>query len=189
MNERVPTEARVDGAVGVAEVGPTVLARGGLTRIDYVDHFAVGPVDGNAASPEQWARAMFGDVASAGEWFIWRGLLQLRLSRGRSQSSVAGWRIDERGKDWIRLKTDSWALSANLVVRATDTEVSLTTLIRYDRRLGISVFWRMLSAVHRRLAPGLLRDAVSTVAETPVADPTTSAGPSSTPPAAAHRGS
>lgn len=162
MRERTFSKCPVDCAVGVSAVGPSVLARGGLTRTDYVDYFAIHPVDGAAATPEQWARAMFGDVPSVGERFIWRGLLQLSLSRGRSRSSVAGWTIAERGEDWIRLEADSWALAANLIVRADDSEVSLATLLRYDRWAG-GVFWRVLSAVHRRLAPGLLRDAVADV--------------------------
>lgn len=170
MSERASSGSQVDSAVGVTAVGPSVLARGGLTRTDYVDYFAIGPVDGTAATPEQWARAMFGDVPSVGERFIWRGLLQLRLARGRSRSSIAGWRIANRGEDWIRLEADSWALAANLVVRASDSEVSLATLLRYDRRLG-GVVWRVLSAVHRRITPSLLRDAVLVVGGAGAADP------------------
>ncbi|MEU8319695.1 hypothetical protein AB0C33_15110 [Nonomuraea sp. NPDC048881] len=51
-------------------------------------------------------------------------------------------------------------LAANLIVRAADGRVSLTTLLRHDRRLG-RVVWPPLSAIHRRLAPGLLRGAAA----------------------------
>lgn len=162
MGERTSSRAQVDRAVGLTAVGPSVLACGALSRTDYADYFVIGPVDGAAATPERWARAMFGDVPSFGERFIWRGLLQLRLTRGRSRSSIAGWRIGDRGDDWIRLEAGSWALAANLIVRASDSEVSLATLLRYDRRPGGALWW-VLSAVHRRLAPGLLREAAIAV--------------------------
>ena len=127
-----------------------------VPEIDYADRF--GLVTDVRASPEQWARAMFGDVPSPGEVFIWRGVLGLRLSRHPSPATVAGWRIGGRGTDWIRLEAASWFLGANLVVQATDGEVSLGTFVRYERRLG-RYLWPPLSAVHRFLVPRVLRDA------------------------------
>jgi hypothetical protein len=115
-----------------------------------------------AAAPQQWARAMFGDVPNPAELLIWRGLLGLRLSRGRSPDTVAGWRIGRFGDDWIRLEAASWFLTGNLVVLARDGRVSLATFLRYDRPLG-RVVWPPLSAVHRRLAPGLLDTAVARI--------------------------
>lgn len=155
----------VERAVGVSEVEDSALARTGLERIDYVDHVVLTSVDVSRATPEQWARAMFGDVPTPGERFIWRGLLQLRLRRGRSPSTVAGWRIARPGQDWIRLQAASWALGVELVIRATEATVSLTTFVEYDRIAGRLV-WPPLSAVHRRLAPGVLRDAAAAVAGT-----------------------
>src|SRR5690349_18621299 len=89
-----------------------------LHRVDYADRFSVDV--STAATPEWWARAMFGDVPDFGERLAWRGCLGLRLAPGRSPSTVAGWRIDGRGDDWVRLATASWFLSANLVVRVAD---------------------------------------------------------------------
>ncbi|WP_374991218.1 hypothetical protein [Streptomyces sp. LHD-70] len=85
-------------------------------------------------------------------------LARLRLHRGRSADTVAGWRIGARGDDWIRLEAASWFLTGNLVVRVTDGTLSLVTLLRFDRLPG-RVIWALLSGIHRRLAPGLLRDA------------------------------
>jgi hypothetical protein len=129
-----------------------------LPNIDYADAFTLS-MDTDA-TPEQWARAMFGDVPTAAERFIWRGLLGIRLNRGRSPDTVAGWRIAGRSEDWIRLEAASWFLTGNLLVQVADGQVSLGTFLRYDRRLGHLV-WPPLSAVHRRLAPGLLRDAAA----------------------------
>ena len=127
---------------------------------DYTDLFSLRT--DTVASPEQWARAMFGDVPSRGERFIWRGLLGLRLARGRSPATVAGWRIAERGADWIRLEAASWFLTGNLVVRAADGQVSLRTLLRYDRPVG-RLWWPPLAVVHRSLVPGVLRAAAGRV--------------------------
>jgi hypothetical protein len=133
-----------------------------LPRIDYADRFTV---DNTAtdATPEQWARAMFGNVPSPAERLIWRGFLGLRLLPGRSPSTVAGWRIDGRGDDWIRLATGSWFMSGNLVVRVADGQVALATLLSYDRWPG-AVVWPPLSAVHRFLVPRVLRKAAARLA-------------------------
>ncbi|MCU7727800.1 hypothetical protein ODJ79_29135 [Actinoplanes sp. KI2] len=131
-----------------------------LSTVDYTDHFSVRTdVPGTA---EQWARAMFGNVPSPGEVFIWRVVLglRLRLDRSPSPETVAGWRIGGRGDDWIRLEAASPAMTANLVVRAGGGEVSLTTLLRYDRAPA-RLIWPPLSAVHRWLVPRVLRDATA----------------------------
>jgi hypothetical protein len=124
--------------------------------VDYADHFTLAtPAE---ATPEQWARAMFGNVPSPAEILIWRVLLGLRLSRGRSPHTVAGWRIGDRGDDWIRLEAASWFLSASLTVRTGAGQVGLRTALHYDRPIG-RVVWPPLAAVHRRLVPGVLRTA------------------------------
>lgn len=127
-----------------------------VPRVDYTDRFAVST---NAdATPERWARAMFGDVPSAGELLIWRVILGLRLSRERSPDTVAGWRIGGRSPQWIRLEAASWFLTANLVVETAEGQVSLATFVHYARGVG-RVVWPPLSAVHRWLVPRVLRDA------------------------------
>lgn len=140
------------------EVPESVRALSALPEIDYADLFTIAT--NVSRTPEQWARRMFGDVPSIGERVIWRGFLGLRLSRERSPETVAGWRIADRGEDWIRLATESWFLSANLVVVATGGHVSLATFLHYDRFPG-HVVWPPLSAVHRALVPDLLRRAAA----------------------------
>jgi hypothetical protein len=128
------------------------------STVDYTDYFSIRT--GASGTAEQWARAMFGNEPSLGEVFIWRVLLGLRLSRGRSPGTVAGWRIGGRGDDWIRLETESRTMTANLVVRASGGEASLTTRLRYDRAPA-RLIWPPLSAVHRWLVPRVLRDAAA----------------------------
>jgi hypothetical protein len=150
----------VDSAVGTHHIPESVRALSSLPDIDYADQFTLS-TDADA-TPQQWARAMFGDVPSVAELLIWRGLLGLRLSPGRSPATVAGWQIGDRGDDWIRLEAASWFLTGNLLVQTADGRVSLGTFLHYDRRLGHGV-WPPLSAIHRRLVPGLLRDAAARI--------------------------
>jgi len=150
------TACLVDRTVGTHEVPGSVRTLSSLPDPDYADLFTLST--DTEATPEQWARAMFGDVPSVAERLIWRGLLGLRLTRGRSPATVAGWQISGRGADWIRLEAASWFLTGNLLVQTADGRVSLATFLRYDRCLGRGV-WPPLSAVHRRLVPGVLRDA------------------------------
>ncbi|MEU6238499.1 hypothetical protein, partial [Kitasatospora sp. NPDC047058] len=129
----------------------------GPGQAGYTDTFALA-TDGTASSPERWARALFEDVAGLQGQFIWRALLGLRLHRQASPQYVAGWRIAEHHDDRIRLEAHSWMLTGHLIVQVDDGQVSLTTVLRY-RRPPAAWLWPPLAAVHRRLAPGLLRDA------------------------------
>lgn len=160
--ERAWRDRTVGSAVGTHAVPEAVQSLSSLSHIDYVDLFTLAT--DAVATPEQWARAMFGDVPTAGERLIWRGLLGLRLSEEKSEDTVAGWRITGRGADWLRLEARSEFLTGNLVARTTDGQVSLATFLRYRRALGRLV-WPPLSAVHRGLAPGLLRDAAAKLPE------------------------
>ena len=99
---------------------------------------------------------MFEDVLGGRAQFVWRVLMGLRLKAAPDR--VAGWRIAERGDDYVRLEASSWFLTAHLVVQADDEHVSFATFIRYDRPLAARV-WPPMSKVHRKSAPGLLRQA------------------------------
>ena len=148
-------------AVGTHHIPESVRALSSLPNLDYADQFTL--TTHAHGTPEQWARAMFGDVPNVAELLIWRGLLGLRLTSGRSRSTVAGWQISDCGDDWIRLEAASWFLAANFLVQTADDRVSLGTFLHYRRRLGRSV-WPPLSAIHRRLIPGLLHDAAARLA-------------------------
>ncbi len=137
----------------------TIRSLGGMEGPDYIDLFSVPTGKAAAASPEQWSRTAIEDVAALGGQFIWRGLLGLRLKSRPSTERVGGWRIADRGEDWIRLEASSWFLTAHLVIRLDHEHLSTGTFIRYDRPVA-ALIWAPLSAVHRRLMPGLLRQTV-----------------------------
>ncbi|MEJ7704938.1 MAG: hypothetical protein WKF47_15380 [Geodermatophilaceae bacterium] len=86
----------------------------------------------------------------------------MRLARRESPDTLAGWRITARTEDLIRVEASSWFLTGQMVVAVADGTLSLTTALSYERRVGRWI-WTPLSAVHRRLAPGLLRDTVARV--------------------------
>jgi hypothetical protein len=131
----------------------------GMDSPDYIDLFTVTTNGAADASAEQWSRTAIEDVAGLGGQFIWRGVLGLRLKSRPSTERVGGWKIADRGEDWIRLEASSWFLTAHLVVRLDDEHLSAGTFIRYDRPIA-ALIWVPASAVHRRLMPGLLRQTV-----------------------------
>jgi hypothetical protein len=155
------TTRTVHSDVWTRDVPEPVRALSSLPSVDYADRFTIRT--GAVATPEVWARAMFGDVPSAAEILIWRGFLGLRLRCGRSPDTVAGWRIGGLGDDWIRLEAASWFLGANMVVRTGGGQASLVTYLHYARPPA-HLLWPVLSAVHRRLVPGVLRAAGARVA-------------------------
>jgi hypothetical protein len=126
----------------------------GMDSPDYIDLFTA-TTDGVSASPEQWFRTALEEVAGPRGQFIWRRVLGLRLTSGPSTEWVGGWKVADRGADWIRLEASSWFLTAHLVTRLHDQHVSAGTFVRYDHAIG-RLIWVPFSAVHRRLMPGLL---------------------------------
>ena len=144
-------------SAGVVRGVPASLRAGSaLPTSDYADRF--GLPTGVRATPEQWARAMFGDVPSAAEILIWRGLLGFRLTSGRSPDTVGGWRVGARTADAVRLETAGSSLRAEMHVETGFGRVSWTTCLHHAGLRG-RVVWPPASAVHRRLVPRVLRDA------------------------------
>ena len=125
---------------------------------DYVDVFSVPATRAAGISPEQWARATIEDSAGWRGQFVWRVILGLRLEGRPSPDHIGGWRIADRGDDWLRVEASSWFLTAHLVVRLDDGRVMVGTFVRYDRPPA-GLVWPPLSAIHRRAMPGLLRSA------------------------------
>jgi hypothetical protein len=126
----------------------------GMGRPDYIDVFTV-TTNGADATPEQWFRTALEDVAGRGGQFIWRGVLGLRLKSRPSTERVAGWKIADRGEEWIRLEASSLFMTAHLVTRLDDGQLFAGTFIRYDHSIA-PLIWVPASAVHRRMMPGLL---------------------------------
>jgi hypothetical protein len=132
-----------------------IRALSGMDRPDYIDVFTVTTSGAPDATPEQWFRTALEDVAGRGGQFIWRGVLGLRLKSGSSTERIGGWKIADRGEDWIRLEASSWFMTAHLVTQLDDGQLFAGTFIRYDHPIA-PLIWVPASAVHRRMMPGLL---------------------------------
>lgn len=160
---RTAGAGEVVGSVGPGKVDPGVVALSSLSRVDYADHVVLAQETEPRASAERWARAMFGDTPDLTERLLWSGILRLRLHDVRSAATIAGWRITDRGDDWIRVSAASRSMSAVLIIRVTEATVELATVVRYDRARARAL-WVPTAFVHRRLAPMLLRSTARTVA-------------------------
>jgi len=144
------------------DVSRAVLSRSSMVEPDYVDFFTATTALATSHSPEYWARAVVARAAGLGGQFIWRVVLGLHLESTPTTERVGGWKIAECHERWIRLEAASRSLTAHIVIHVDAGEMSMATFLRYDRPFGAAL-WRTLSAVHRGLMPGLLRNAVRLV--------------------------
>lgn len=72
----------IDSAEGTHNIPKSVHALSSLPDIDYADQFTLS-TDADA-TPEQWARAMYGDIPSVAELLIWRPPPVGRTQGGRA---------------------------------------------------------------------------------------------------------
>lgn len=129
---------------------------------DYVDLFVATTPDAARTTPEGWARAALDEASAAGRFMAWRVALGLRLESQPSPEHVAGWKVVDRGDTWIRIEARSWFMTANIAFQVEEGNVSFATFIRYDNPVA-KVVWTPVSAIHRRIAPDVLRAAVRRV--------------------------
>jgi hypothetical protein len=148
----------VSTVVGLRNLPEGIRSFGAMISPDYVDLFTatVGATD---KSPEEWARAALEETPTGRSApFLWR-ILGLRLGPRHSPDHVQGWKIADRGDDWVRIEAGSWFMTAHAVVRVDDGQVSVALFVRYDRPIAALV-WPPLSIIHRRAMPVLLRQAL-----------------------------
>ena len=125
---------------------------------DYIDLFVAG-THTFGASAEDWARAAVEGAPAAGRFLAWRVACALRLEREGLPGTIGGWRVVDRGEEWIRVEARSWFMTANMVFRVERERVLFATIVRYDHPAGRAI-WGGVSTVHRRVAPDFLRGAV-----------------------------
>jgi len=126
---------------------------------DYVDLFVATVPGAMAASPEEWARATMEGASAVGRFMAWRMVCGLQLHSDPSPDHIAGWRIADRGHDWIRVVARSWFMSAQIVFQIDKESLSFATFVRYDRRIAAAI-WGSASNVHRAVAPDFLASGV-----------------------------
>jgi hypothetical protein len=145
--------------VGLSNLPDAMRRRDTMAGPDYVDLFTAVTRGTTDKSAEDWARALLEDTPTGRSApLLWR-LLGLRLGPTPSPDSVQGWKIADRGDDWIRIEATSWFMTAHAVVEVHDPQVSLALFIRYDRPIA-AVIWPPVSVMHRRAVPVMLRQAL-----------------------------
>ena len=156
------TDVRPDSvAVSVVDADDVAATMGAIAAMpdaDYVDVSVLPADDATDWSPEEWARAVLEEGPSVRRFgFIpWRVMLGLRLGPWPSPDHVHGWTIAGRGDDWLRLETASWLMTCHAVVHVADGQVSAALFVRYDNPVA-ALWWSLLSNVHRRAMPVILR--------------------------------
>ena len=134
------------------------------SEADYFDVFTLRTSHAAQVSPEEWARAGVDHAAGAAGQFVWRGILGLRLADRASPDRIAGWKIAERGDDWLRLEASSWCLTAHIVVHVGEGQVTIATCLHYDRPPA-RLIWPRLAIAHRAAMPRLMRGAERRIAK------------------------
>jgi hypothetical protein len=149
----------VSSVVGLCQVPESIRSLDTLTSPDYVDLHTVTTDEARYKSPEQWARAVLENTPlGRSAPSLWRHL-GLRLGPPHSPDYVQGWKIADRGDDWIRLETASSLMTAHAVVHVDTTHVSLALFLRYEQPPAALV-WTPVSSMHRRAVPAMLRQAI-----------------------------
>jgi hypothetical protein len=146
--------------VGLDNIPDAISSLDTLASPDYVDLFTATTSGATDRSAEEWARVALEETPtgrSAPD--LWR-LLGLRLGPTPSPDYVQGWRIADRGGDWIRIEATSWFMTAHAVVQVDDRHVSIALFVRYDRPIA-ALIWPPVSVMHRRAVPVMLRQALT----------------------------
>lgn len=136
---------------------------------NYVDLYTTPLPPAPAITAEQLARAAFEDGPALGRFLAWRVALQLPLAphpwapwRGEAASApdyLGGWRITDRGDNWVRIKTSSASLTVFCIFQVDPGLATMATFLRYDRPGG-RLRWAAVGRVHRGLALPVLRAGV-----------------------------
>jgi hypothetical protein len=162
-----PLSPRRDGRAATStvrwrrEVPEAIRSLGALANADYAD-IVTATVDETPADPDQFIRAVLKNLPRGLVIFIpfvQRVFLGLRLELRPTPDRLLGWKIADRGENWIRLEAASWFLTGHVVMHADEGLLSFASFIRYDRRIAALV-WPPISLIHRRVALALVRSAI-----------------------------
>jgi hypothetical protein len=149
----------VSTVVGLINIPEAIRCLDTLASPDYVDLFTATTSGATDMSAEEWARAVLEDTTiGRSAPVLWRRL-GLRLGPTPSTDHVQGWKIAERGRDWIRIETSSWFMTAHAVVQVGDGQLTLALFVRYDQPIAAGI-WPPVSVGHRRGVPAMLRQAL-----------------------------
>jgi hypothetical protein len=127
---------------------------------DYAD-VATAKVS-RSMPPEAWFRAMLAGIPSPLLRFIalvQQSVLGARLGPPDSPDYMFGWKIADRGEDWLRLEMASSLLTGHVVLKVDDRQLHFATFVRYAQPRAALV-WPPVSLIHRQAVLGLMHSAV-----------------------------
>ncbi|RDI51590.1 DUF2867 domain-containing protein [Nocardia mexicana] len=128
-----------------------------VAAADYASAFDVS-ASSSQRTPEQWARQVFEHAPAAMRGFLqlgWRLVLGLRLGPKSSPEHVLGWRIANRGANFVVLESHSRIMAAQNIVMTGDSTVTWATFVRFDRRIARPI-WAAVKPFHHLAIPYLL---------------------------------
>ncbi len=151
------------------EVAATIRSLAALTTPDYADVVTAILARPLVGTPERLLYATLDGLPQSLRRFIpfaQRAFLGLRLELRPSPEHLLGWRIADRGDNWLRIEASSWMLTGNVVFHAEDRQLSFASFVRYDRPPAALV-WPPVSLIHRQIALALVRRATNSALVTP----------------------
>jgi hypothetical protein len=146
------------------EVPEAICSLAALANADYTDIVTATLDETPSGTPEQLIYAVLNGVPRGLLFLIslvQRVFLGFRLKLRPSPDRLLGWKIADRGENWVRIETASWFLTAHVVMHLDEGQVALASFIRYDRWLAVFV-WPPVSLIHRQVALVLVRRATRT---------------------------
>ncbi|OYO10814.1 hypothetical protein B0O41_0554 [Propionibacteriaceae bacterium ES.041] len=148
------TGGRVDAGTMTRPANAQQRAR--LTLVpDYLDVFTL--TTGTAATPRDWMTACFEQgIERSDRDLIFNRLLRLRTAPDGRPGHVAGWQVAQEEPGHLTVAAAGPLVAGNLVLDVLPDRIRLSTAIGY-RTLGGRIRWELLSHIHRRQAPGVLR--------------------------------
>ncbi len=143
------------------EVPEAIRTLGALAGADYAD-IVTATIGETPADPEQVVHEALNGVPRGLLLliqFVQRIFLGFRLELRPSPDHLLGWKIADRGENWIRIETGSWFMTAHVVMHVDAGQISLASFIRYDRWLA-AFLWPPVCLIHRQVGLTLVRRAI-----------------------------
>jgi hypothetical protein len=149
----------VSTVVGLHNIPEAIRSLTTIADPDYADLCTATAGAATNRSPETWARAVLEETPLGRRARRFWQRLGLVLGPPDSPDHVQGWKIADRGDNWIRVETASWYMTAHAVFRVDDGQVSIALFLCYDEPIAAHI-WSAVSVMHRDAVPDLLREAL-----------------------------
>lgn len=152
---------RIHQAVSDVEISPDALALATLSRVDYTDSFLLEAPHADAATGEEWARAVLEDAPRETRTMLRRGwfALGVRLGSTADERLVLGWPVHRSSSKFALLAAGSWVgMQAEVLFKPERDALRFATFLKLTNPLARAA-WAAFSPQHRRVVRHLLREA------------------------------